>query len=96
MPKKSNGEFTSGQNPFLKLMGSYKDMHAGLDEVHNLAEILDNIVRSGCAIMFGETRDGGAMVITILDGDNRHRTYCHDVDEVNKAFEVMAEMYPKK
>jgi len=41
----------------------------------------------GAAIMFSVTRDGGALVITILDGDNRKKVYPTNVAEVTQALE---------
>jgi len=37
----------------------------------------------------GRTRDGGAMVLTVLDGDNRHRTYCSSTAELEAALESL-------
>jgi hypothetical protein len=43
--------------------------------------------------MLGHTRDGGALVITILDGDLRHKGYNTSEEELQAAFQVLAEMY---
>lgn len=38
------------------------------------------IVASGAAIMLGGTRDGNALVITLLDGEHREKAYPDDLD----------------
>lgn len=53
----------------------------------DLARLLDVVCRAGCAIMVGHTRDGGAVVFTILDGDDRHRTYCSNDHELQAAID---------
>lgn len=37
---------------------------------------------AGDAVMFGKTRDGGAVVLTVLSGDDRIRSYAHDASEI--------------
>lgn len=62
-------------------------------EVGNLAHVLDAVCRAGCAIMFGHTRDGGAVVITVLDGDNRYKQYCANADELERSAESIFAAY---
>lgn len=33
------------------------------------------VVENGCALMVSATRDKGALCLTLLDGDKRHRVY---------------------
>jgi hypothetical protein len=40
-----------------------------------LASVLLAVVESGCALMFSATRDKGAIVLTLLNGDARNRVY---------------------
>lgn len=54
---------------------------------------VDMTVKAGCAVMFGSTRDGGAVVVTILDGEHRHRTYCSNEGELEDAAQAMLQMY---
>jgi len=38
---------------------------------------------AGDALMFGRTRDGGALVLTVLSGDERVRNYATGAEEVS-------------
>ena len=40
-----------------------------------LASALLAVVENGCALMVSATRDKGALCLTLLDGDKRHRVY---------------------
>ncbi len=73
------------RNPFL----SKGDMHIApsFTDCTDLARLLDSVCRAGCALMVGHTRDGGAVVLTILDGDNRHRTYSSNDAELQGAID---------
>lgn len=89
--KGKGGNYDSRPNPFnSKKNGS---IAPELAEVPLLASVLDKVLKSGCACMLGHTRDGGAVVLTILDGDNRHRTYCANTAELEDAFSVLNDMY---
>ena len=86
------GNFETRKNPFgLNLVpkGGAPDFAS----VKNMGAVIDALVKAGCAIMLGRTRDEGALVLTILDGDDRHRTYCSSEEELDAAFDAMAEMY---
>lgn len=43
------------------------------------------VVEHGCALMIGATRDKGAISLTLLDGNERHRVYPTDVQELHQA-----------
>jgi hypothetical protein len=58
-----------------------------------VAQALDTVIAAGCAVMLGQTRDQGAIMITILEGDNRHRTYCSNEQELDDAIAAMIETY---
>lgn len=45
------------------------------------AELIDAITATGDAITFGRTSDGGALAITILSGQDRHKLYFKTADE---------------
>jgi hypothetical protein len=47
-----------------------------------LASVLLAVVESGCALMFSATRDKGALVLTLLNGDARNRVYPVNVAEL--------------
>lgn len=86
------GNFDTRPNPFAGVRATPK-MAADFTEVRDLAKALQLLTEAGCAMLVGRTRDGGAVVLTILDGDTRHRTYCSDADELNDAFTSIMNMY---
>lgn len=51
----------------------------------DVGNVLDVILSAGCGVILGRTRDGGAVCITVLDGDTRHRTYCANDEELDDA-----------
>lgn len=46
-----------------------------------LQDTLAAIVGAGPAVMFGATRDGSAIVVTFLDGQDRNKAYIEDLDQ---------------
>jgi hypothetical protein len=66
---------------------------AALTEAPNALLAVEMAIQNGCAVMLGGTRDGGATVITVLDGDQRPRTYCHTAEELRAAFDALLAMY---
>ncbi len=40
------------------------------------------VLLAGDAVLLGTTRDGGAVVMTIMEGDRRHRQYFSDATEL--------------
>jgi hypothetical protein len=90
--KGKGANFASTNNPFFggpKRKGSAPEF----TEVSNIGKALDVLTRAGCALMVGHTRDGGAVVFTILDGEKRHRTYCTDSTELQDAVTAILDMY---
>lgn len=85
------GSFATRLNPFKEptVVNSAPD----LAEVSGLGASIDVLLRAGCALIVGRTRDGGALVLTILDGPQRHRTYCSTVDELDEAITSIFETY---
>lgn len=79
------GAWDTRKNPFLQ--GGAEHIAPSFTDVTDLAKLLDSLCRSGCAFMAGHTRDGGAVVLTVLDGDNRHRTYCSNNHELQAAID---------
>lgn len=84
--------FATERNPFQPSQMSF-GLRADYTEVPNLGKALQVLIQSECAIILGRTRDGGAMVVTILDGENRHRTYCPTSEELIAAFQKIEDMY---
>lgn len=93
--KKESGKganFDTRANPFTHKTPSTV-VRADYTEVPNIGKALQVLCVAGCAIILGATRDGGAMVLTILDGDTRHRTYCSTSEEIQDAFDAIIDMY---
>jgi len=86
-----NGEFNTQRNPFVGRgdKGKAPELSACAD----IGRACDRVLAMGCAIMLGHTRDGGALVITILDGNDRHRTYCADERELDMACAALYDVY---
>jgi len=93
-PKATNGKgaiYDKRPNPFV---GSRTTTSAPeLAGVGMLGKAVDAVLACGCALMVGHTRDGGALVLTILDGQDRYRTYCSNQDELDAAVSSAYEMY---
>ncbi len=95
MPNKvQNGKgenWDTRKNPFL----SAKTGHIApeLADVASFGRVVDLVLRNGCALMVGHTRDGGALVLTVLDGEYRHRTYCSNASELEDAITSMQSSY---
>jgi hypothetical protein len=85
------GAWDSRANPFLSK--DKQHIAPSFTDVTDLARLLDALCRSGCACMVGHTRDGGAVVLTVLDGDNRHRTYAANIDELQAAIDSALAAY---
>lgn len=49
------------------------------------------IVNAGDAVTLGRTRDGGALSLVILSGDDRVRRYAHGADEVEQLLREIRE-----
>lgn len=41
----------------------------------SIKSAIDSVTRDGCAIVFSRTSDGGALVLTLLDGPTRLKEY---------------------
>lgn len=90
--KGKGASFVSQNNPFFG-GPKRKGIAPELVEVSNFSKAVDVLTKAGCAIMVGHTRDGGAVVLTILDGEKRHRTYCTDSTELQDAITAILDMY---
>jgi len=85
------GNWDSRHNPFVN--GSTGHIAPSFTDINDVARLLDCVCRNGCALMVGHTRDGGAVVLTILDGDNRHRTYAANDGELQAAIDSALAAY---
>lgn len=52
-----------------------------------LTSALLAVVENGCALMIGATRDHGAISLILMDGNERHKLYPANVQELQQAFE---------
>jgi hypothetical protein len=64
-------------------------------EINNqlLRDCLCAVTSAGAAIMFGRTSDGGALSITVLDGEQRVKEYPHSVDDAEATLSWLVSMY---
>ena len=68
------------------------EVNPKMEGVNLGADTVDRLHAHGYALVIGRTRDGGAVSITLLDGDERHRTYCATQEELNEAFDTLREL----
>ncbi len=85
------GDFNTRKNPFAQVR--LVSRRPSLADNTSVGLALDQILKQGCAVMLGGTRDGGALVLTILDGDDRHRTYCSNEGELDAALQTIMMLY---
>lgn len=64
-------------------------------ELAGVGSLIDRIVNAGDAIMFSRTSDGGALVVTLYAGEERHKTYAPGQEELDEAWEALAQAYPE-
>lgn len=81
---------TTAKSPFkeravLRSWGGYSDLL--------MADAIRCVVTSGRYIALCRTADGGALNITVLDGDARHKTYCASASEVEEACTALIAAY---
>ena len=84
------GNFKSEKNPFRSQTNGKGPL---LQKCPGILTAIDIALGSGCAIIIGKTRDGGAISLTILDGDDRHRTYCATDAELGEAALAIRDTY---
>lgn len=85
-------DFKTEKNPFASFQ--VKDRPALADH-SDLGLILDALIDGGDAIIIGATRDGGALAFTVMEGDQRHRTYAATDSELDGALRALHTMYVK-
>jgi hypothetical protein len=67
---------------------------AWLPEVGDeLRDAVLSVVGYGAAIMVGCTGDGGALAVTVMDGDDRTRKYLSTLDEARQYFRRITDVY---
>lgn len=55
-----------------------------------LGRALDLVTSNGDAILIARTSDGGAVALTLLEGDDRHKLYATSQDELDRIFEELS------
>lgn len=69
------------------------DAHS-LAEFGSLADVIERVVLAGAYISFGRTRDGGATLVRVLDGQQKLSTYCSSKQELMEMMESLTREYP--
>jgi hypothetical protein len=75
--QKSNGKKTLAERfgkPATDTSDSWRVSYGGSDP-KLLHLVIAAVVDNGDAVVLGRTRDGGAVVLTILSGDEKHKFY---------------------
>jgi len=87
------GNFNTRPNPF----GNSKSAGRApeLAGTKTIGSVIDEVLAAGCAIMLGHTRDGGALVCTVLDGEERHRSYASTEQELDAMMLALHNYYQK-
>src|ERR1044071_9513648 len=67
-----------------------------LDRYGRLGHCVESVLQAGAYISCGVTRDGGAIVIRVLHGDDKLTSYCHSHVEVMEAMEALETLYKRK
>lgn len=90
--KGRGGNFKGERNPF-RQEREQKGQAPEMRESPDMLQALDAALKAGNAVLVGHTRDGGALVITILAGELRFRTYCATTEELDDAATRMIQLY---
>lgn len=86
------GEIDTRPNPF-RNVASHAQTRPDVANSDNFGHVVDKILGAGCGVIIASTRDGGALVLTVLDGDTRHRTYCSNDTELEEALDSLNDYY---
>jgi hypothetical protein len=85
-PKKSA---TSGSGKWTKYTPKKTVEQVAWDECNSalIATAVCEVTRGGDALLFGATRDGGALVLTVCSGDERVKFYANAPEEMDTHLE---------
>jgi len=61
-----------------------------------LGDVVEAVIASGAYLSFGATYDGGAILIRVLDNQEKLSTYCHTRQELEAAIEALRQRYGKE
>lgn len=89
---------TTVKTTFKKSAGNRVQVHTAAETLRKappklLLDTLAAVVDSGAAVILAGTRDGSALVITLLDGDGKDKVYCEDMDDLREALTDLATAY---
>jgi hypothetical protein len=75
---------TSGSGKWSKYQPKSQNGELDWSKVDEAAILiaLSNVTKEGAALLFGKTRDGGALVLTVCDGDERLKLYATTHEEM--------------
>lgn len=96
MPKRSNTDIRRGSTPeeqfdWFKTSASRAQQCDDWDiKTEVFAEAVLGLLSAGRAVMFGSSRDGGAISVTIYDGDNKAREWVADSIEFDDLMQHLA------
>lgn len=90
--KGKGGTLDTRPNPWTA-DGQRNGLRPSVADAQGFAAMCDVLLDAGCALILGATRDGGAVVLTILDGANRHRTYCGSEFELDQAVDAVRDIF---
>jgi hypothetical protein len=88
--KKGHADFYSSASPFAREARPYD---ARVEDSPGAGSVIDTILATGNAVIFGTTRDGGAICVTVCEDDQRHKTYVHSQIELDNAMSFLAHHY---
>lgn len=86
-------------------MPTFRNSAGSKTQVHTAAETLRKappkltldtialVVDNGAAVILSATRDGSALVITLLNGNDKDKVYCEDVDDLREALTDLASTF---
>ena len=62
-------------------------------DTNEIGRLVCTVTRVGAAVIFGRTSDGGALSLTVLDGENRVREYFRTAEEFDALHVYLARMF---
>lgn len=92
MPANNNGRGDAKKyNEKRVLGGAALEVHWSDVDATELLHFVDKATRAGAGVILSITRDGGALSLTVIDGNDRYREYPHTSDEVLVAMHEILE-----
>jgi hypothetical protein len=74
------------RNSARKVVASWEDA-----DQETLWRTIQEVTNQGDAVMFSKTRDEGAVVLTVLSGDDRIRQYATGAEEIAELLRIVRE-----